>query len=98
MGVDHYDSVFGLPPIPLGTIAAAAGQPAVPISTPEIALTKNVKQWGYASVAFVAYWADTGDVVTSSGPYMGQTYREDWWLLGFGPKRSGNIPTVKAPE
>ena len=62
--------------------------------TPELAISKKIKQVGFASVAYVAYWADTGEVVASSGPTIGKTYREDWWFLGFGPKSTGNIPPV----
>lgn len=98
VGIDRYDSLFGLPSIPLGSITAVAGQTPVPIATPEIALVKNVKQWGFASVAFVAYWRDTGEVIASSGPAMGRSYREDWWIFGLGPRTSGTIPTTRPPE
>jgi len=39
----------------------------IPFATPEIAIYKNTRQRGYASVAFVAFRADTGEYVTSSG-------------------------------
>jgi hypothetical protein len=49
-------------------------------------------------VAFVAYRADTGEYVTSSGPYIGRTIRDDFWLFGLGPRTVGNIPTTEAPR
>lgn len=93
VGIDRYESLFGIPSItaPAGTATAAQ---AVTLITPEIAVTKKIRQIGFASVAYVAYWADTGEVVASSGPTIGKTYREDWWLLGFGPRTIGTIPPV----
>jgi len=93
VGIDRYESLFGIPSItaPAGTATAAQ---AVTLITPEIAVTKKIRQIGFASVAYVAYWADTGEVVASSGPTIGKTYREDWWLLGFGPRSIGTIPPV----
>ena len=93
VGIDRYESLFGIPSIaaPSGTASAAQ---AVTLITPEIAITKKIRQIGFASVAYVAYWAESGDVVASSGPVIGKTYREDWWLLGFGPRTIGSIPPV----
>jgi hypothetical protein len=96
VGIDRYESLFGIPAIttPSGSTSAAAGIPTVSLITPEIAITKTIKQIAFASVGYVAYWADTGEVVASSGPAIGKTYREDWWLFGFGPRTIGTIPPV----
>jgi hypothetical protein len=96
VGIDRYESLLGIPAIGAGAAAAAAssGVPVATIITPEIAITKEIKQVGFASVAYVAYWADTGEVVDSSGPSVGRAYRDDWWLLGFGPRTIGTIPPV----
>lgn len=93
VGIDRYESLFGIPAVtaPSGT---ASSPQAIPLITPEIAITKKIRQIGFASVAYVAYWADSGDIVASSGPVIGKTYREDWWLLGFGPRTLGTIPPV----
>ncbi len=93
VGIDRYEALFGIPAFvaPSGTSVAVQ---TVTLITPEIAITKKIKQVGFASVAYVAYWADTGEIVASSGPYVGKTYREDWWFLGFGPNTIGNIPPV----
>jgi hypothetical protein len=33
-------------------------------------------------------------VVHESGPFIGRTTRDDWWVFGFGPRTVGNIPTT----
>jgi hypothetical protein len=99
VGVDRLDYLLGLPAFVLGASAVGAdvtGSPERPtLITPEIAIVKNIKQQGYASVAFVAYWAETGELVTASGPFTGRTLREDYWLFGTGPRTVGNIPTAE---
>jgi len=96
IGIDRYDSIIGIPSIGAGAGAtsAAAGVPLGGFITPEIALVKEIRQVSFASVAYVAYWASTGEVVASSGPSVGRAYRDDWWLFGFGPRTLGNIPPV----
>lgn len=96
VGIDRYESLFGIPAIttPSSATSTAAGTPVVSLITPEIAITKKIRQVAFASIAYVAYWADTGEVVASSGPAIGKTYREDWWLFGFGPRTVGTIPPV----
>lgn len=93
VGIDRYESLTGIPSI-LAPASAGAGTPGATLITPELAITKKIRQVGIASVAYVAYWADTGEVVASSGPHIGRAYREDWWFLGFGPHSVGTIPTV----
>jgi hypothetical protein len=97
VGVNRTEFLIGLPSIPLPAVSSAtnAVSSAVPYLTPELAIVKNTKQQGFAGIAYVAYWADTGEVVTSSGPYIGRTIRDDWWLLGAGPKTVGNIPPTE---
>src|SRR5204862_3852000 len=76
IGIDRLEYLLGIPSVYLSNLgnnnvsnsAAAAG-----LSTPELAIVKNTKQKGYAGVAFVAYWSDTGEVVSSSGPFVGRT-------------------------
>jgi hypothetical protein len=97
VGIDRYDYIIGIPAISLGTSSAATGVP-VPINTPELALIKTTKQRGYANVAFVAYWKDTGEVVAASGPFDGRTLREDVWILGFGPRTVGDVPPAQPSQ
>jgi hypothetical protein len=91
IGVDEEDYLFGLP----GTTVETATVAAIPITTPELAILKSTKQFGFASVAYVAYWRDTGEVVASSGPFVGRRQRLDYWFLGFGPRTVGDIPPAR---
>lgn len=97
VGIDRYDSLAGLPPVFITSpIEGAAGAPLV---TPELAITKNQRQRGFASVAYVAYWRETGDVVAASGPSVGQSFRDDWWFFGLGPRTTGDIaPSERRPR
>lgn len=96
VGIDRLEFLLGIPPIGLGAlaggVAAAGGSSTV---TPEFAIIKSTRQYGFASVAFVAYWVDTGELLTSSGPFVGRTFREDWWILGTGPRTVGDIPPAQ---
>ena len=96
IGIDRYDSIIGIPAIggTTETSTATTGLSVGGFATPEVAIVKEIKQVSFASVAYVAYWADTGEVVASSGPSIGKAWRDDWWLFGFGPRTIGNVPPV----
>jgi hypothetical protein len=96
IGIDRYDSLLGIPSLGAtgSTTSAASGVPTTGIITPELAIVKETKQVSFASIAYVAYWVDTGEVAASSGPFVGRAYRDDWWLFGFGPRTIGTIPPV----
>ncbi len=96
VGVDRSDFLLGVPSILLR--AGNEDGTDVPLATPEVALVKNIDQIGIASVAFVAYWRETGELVASSGPFIGVTRREDWWFFGLGRRTVGDIPPVEAAE
>jgi hypothetical protein len=91
VGIDRYESLLGIPSFAPPVSALTGG---VSIVTPELAITKKIRQAGFASISYVAYWIDTGEIVASSGPAVGKSNREDWWLLGFGPSTIGDIPPV----
>lgn len=94
VGIDRYDYLLGIPSFALPYTSASPG--GMPILTPELAIFKNQKQYGFASVAFVAYWANTGELLAASGPFVGRTFRKDYWFFGVGPRTFGNIaPTEK---
>jgi hypothetical protein len=97
IGIDRYDSLIGIPSFgaPAGATSAATSVPMIGFVTPEVAIVKETKQLSFASVAYVAYWANTGEVVASSGPSLGTAWRDDWWVLGFGPRTIGTIPPVE---
>ena len=93
ISVNEQDFLLGLANVTIPTEGVAS----VPITTPELAIIKSTKQFGFASVAFVAYWRDTGEVVAASGPFVGRTARQDYWIFGFGPNTVGNIPPAQKP-
>ncbi|HYO09805.1 MAG TPA: DUF6655 family protein [Tepidisphaeraceae bacterium] len=97
IGIDRLEYLLGIPGIYLSNAANdATGTDATSgRGTPELAIIKNTKQRGFASAAFVAYWADTGELVAGSGPFVGRTLREDWWIFGFGPRTIGDIPPAE---
>jgi hypothetical protein len=96
VGVNRTEYLLGLPSIPIPGINSGSNSitNSIPFLTPELAILKNTKQQGFAGIAYIAYWADTGEVVTSSGPFIGRTNREDSWILGIGPTTVGNVPTT----
>jgi hypothetical protein len=94
--IDRLEYLVGLPASSLGSNNPETK--GVPVNTPELALFKSTKQLGYASVAFIAYWADTGEVVASSGPFVGRTAREDFWILGYHARTAGNIAPTETGQ
>ena len=90
VSVDRLEFLLG---IPGAYIPWAAG--SVPLATPELSIIKSTRQNGFASVAFVAYVAKTGELIASSGPFVGRTKREDFWIFGTGPRTVGDIPPVE---
>ena len=95
IGIDRIEFLLGIPAFAMPSVTATTG--SLPLLTPELAILKSTRQRGYASVAFVAYWSDTGELLTSSGPFVGRTYRDDWWLFGTGPRTVGDIPPAQDP-
>ncbi|HEX4053093.1 MAG TPA: DUF6655 family protein [Tepidisphaeraceae bacterium] len=93
IGVDHTEFLLGLSALTIPTEGVAN----IPIDTPELAIVKSTKQFGFASIAVIAYWQDTGEVVASSGPFVGRTAREDYWILGVRTHTVGNIPPAQKP-
>jgi hypothetical protein len=90
IGVDRLENLIGIPSL---VIPSGFG-----VTTPELVFYKNTRQRGFASVSFVAYRADSGEYITSSGPYIGRTIRDDFWIFGAGPRTVGNIPTTESPK
>jgi Family of unknown function (DUF6655) len=90
IGVDRLENLIGIPSL---VIPSGFG-----VTTPELVFYKNTRQRGFASVSFVAYRADSGEYITSSGPYIGRTIRDDFWLFGAGPRTVGNIPPTESPK
>lgn len=102
LSIDRYESLLGIPallaPAGAGAAAGPAGMAAGEAATlivPELAIVKNIKQYGFASVAIVAYRRDTGELIAASGPFIGRTFRKDWWFFGLGPRVTGDIPPAE---
>ena len=101
VGIDRYENLLGIPSIgaPAGAAAGSAATASTPtVLTPELAITKNVRQYSFASIAYVAYWKDSGEVLVSEGPAVGKAVREDFWFLGIGPKTAGDIVPVEKTD
>jgi hypothetical protein len=96
LGINQESLLIGIPAIAFGAYNSGSSF-NLPVVLPQISLLQNTKQQGYASVAYVAYWKKTGEIIASSGPFVGRTYRSDWWIFGFGPETSGNIPPAQQP-
>jgi hypothetical protein len=95
IGIDRLEYLLGIPAIFVSGAINSQTNTSTPVTTPDLAFVKNTKQLGFASAAFVAYWADTGELVAGSGPFVGRTLREDWWFFGFGPRTIGDIPPAE---
>jgi hypothetical protein len=93
VGIDRLDTLIGLPAVALNSASNAST--SVPVLTPELAIVKRLRQHGYSSVAYVAYWKEGGELLSRSGPFLGKTEREDFWILGFGPRTVGDIAPAK---
>ncbi len=99
VGIDRYDYLLGIPALQLSGVGDGTGATGnIPLVTPELAIIKRIEQRGVASVAFVAYWRDSGEVVSNSGPFIGRTLRDDFWFFGIGPRSVGDIPPIEPPE
>lgn len=95
VGVDRLEFLLGVPSAYFSGFTGNVGPGGVPLATPELAIVKSTRQNGFASVAFVAYVAKTGELIASSGPFVGRTKREDFWFFGTGPRTVGDIPPVE---
>lgn len=95
VGIDRTEFLLGLPSV---VLSEAAGSSAVPVATPELSIVKRTTQKGFAAVAFVAYWKQTGELVAQSGPANGKTSRQDYWFFGIGPSTVGNITPTEPGE
>jgi hypothetical protein len=95
VGVDRLEFLLGVPAAYFPGFSLTTGPGGVPITTPELAIVKTTRQNGFASVAYVAYVAKTGELIASSGPFIGRTKREDFWFFGTGPRTVGDIPPVE---
>ena len=95
LGIDRTEFLIGFPAYYFNNVAGGSDIGQVPLATPELAIVKSTKQRGFASVAFVAFWNDTGELIATSGPFIGRTFRDDFWFFGIGPRTVGDIPPAR---
>jgi hypothetical protein len=94
LAINRTDYLLGIPALALGGTAATSLN-NLAVATPNLALYQNIKQEGYASVAVVGYWRNTGEVVVNSGPFVGHTHRWDFLLFGYQLEPQGDIPPTQ---
>jgi len=94
LAINRADFLLGIPALALGG-AASSGVNNLAVATPDLAIYKNTKQDGYASVAVVGYWRNTGEVVVNSGPFVGHTHRYDFFIFGYALEPQGDIPPTQ---
>ena len=94
VGIDRTEFLLGLPSV----LLTDGGAGSVPVATPELSIVKRTTQKGFGSVAFVAYWRQTGELVAQSGPASGKTSRQDYWFFGIGPSTVGNVVPTEPSE
>jgi hypothetical protein len=88
---NHEEFLLGIP----ATAVPGDVGGTVTLATPELAILKKTTQRGFASIAYVAYWADSGELLTLSGPFVGRSTRIDTWFFGLGPTTVGDIPPAQ---
>ena len=91
ISVNHIEFLLGLPASSIGGIFTGG----IASQTPELSIIKRTQQHGFSSIAYIAYWADSGEVVAASGPFIGRTIRDDYWFLGYHSSPIGNIPPAE---
>jgi len=92
LSINREDFLLGVPALILG---GSSNVQNLAVATPDLALYKNTRQDGYASIAVVAYWQNTGEVVVNSGPFVGRTHRWDYFIFGYALQPRGNIPPTQ---
>ena len=92
LAVNRIDFLLGVPATILPTNTTTN---SLNVATPELSLFKSTKQQGFGSVAFVAYWRNTGELLAVSGPFIGRTFRNDYFIFGYALPPEGNIPPTQ---
>ena len=96
LAVNRIDFLLGIPTVFFGGSSSAATLTNLSVATPELAFFKSTKQQGFGSVAVVAYWRTTGELLGISGPFVGRTFRNDYFIFGYALPPMGNVPPTQA--
>jgi hypothetical protein len=95
LGVDRTGTFVGVPAAAVAPfVNESVGADAVDRIPPEIEIYQSRRQQGYGSVSYIAYWADSGLLVTGGGPGLGRSELNRRKLLFLNLNRS-TIPTVQ---
>lgn len=94
LAINRIDFLLGVPALALGGVTSASVQ-NLAVATPDLAIYKSTKQDGFGSVAVVAYWRNTGEVLVNSGPFIGHTNRYDYFIFGYALQPVGDIPPTQ---
>jgi len=95
LSINRVDFLLGIPASYIGNGNSSNTLSQLVVVSPELDLFKTVKQQGYSSVAVVAYWKDTGELLATSGPFVGRTFRTDYFIFGYALTPRGNIPPTE---
>jgi hypothetical protein len=95
LSINRVDFLLGLSSFFLPSTGSSSTSALSIVSTQNLAIFQSTKQQGYASVAVVAYWKNTGELLALSGPFIGRTYRNDYFIFGYALPAVGNIPPTQ---
>jgi hypothetical protein len=96
LSINRIDFLLGLSAFAVPSTGGSSSSNAFAfVSNQNLALFQNIKQQGYASIAVVAYWKNTGELLALSGPFIGRTFRYDYFILGYALPAVGNIPPTQ---
>ena len=96
LSINRIDFLLGLSAFAIPSTGSNSSGVFSYASSSNLALFQNTKQDGFASVAVVAYWKSTGELLALSGPFIGRTHRYDYFILGYALPPQGNIPPTQA--
>ena len=95
LSINRIDFLLGVPAIYVPNSGNNNNLGAVVLSTPDLSLYRSIRQQGFASIAYVAYWKNTGELLAISGPFVGRTFRTDYFIFGYALPPVGNIPPTQ---
>ena len=98
LSIDSYEFFVGIPGDVLGPALSGAGGGNIQLNQKDLALVRNVRQWGFGGLSLLAYWRDSGELVTFAGPHTGRSHVERWRFFILGGRTLSDVPTTQAPE
>jgi hypothetical protein len=93
LGVDRYDFLLGVPVAPLLAPFGVHLSPDGSAGQLDLGL-RDVRQYGFAHLGFVAYFRETGEVVVDVDPAVGRSHIEKLRFIQTRARTPSNIPTA----